>query len=355
MIKALVKSLKYLPIHVALWVLVWLFFVYFFSYSSEDGDFVFWFSNSLLPITMVVTYIFAYYLIPVFLLKRRYVVFTAYSLATVICSIYAMLLVTFVIFVFLSNFNINQMPLLTRNFAFVFILVYLVVGVVSFVQLLRHHYMVNASHGQLEKKLLEDRLLHKQKELHYLKEQIHPHFLFNTLNTIYGFALKESKETPELILKLSNLLDYTLNQIEKPHVALSEEINYIDSYIGLEQVRFRDSLRINFSKNIEYDVRVPPMLFMPFIENAFKHGAVVGEFLAIEMDLVATENKLLFTIENEIKTKNKSTENHGLGILNSRKRLDALYPNSYELKTEEEANKYQLSLAIYFKQPNSYV
>lgn len=355
MIQSLVKPLKYLPLHLALWVLVWLFFVYFFSYSSENTDFVFWFSNSLLPITMVTTYMFAYYLIPRYLLTKRYVAFTAYALATIICSVYAVLLLTFIIFVFLSNFDINQMPLLTRNFIFVFILVYLVVGVVSFVQLLRHHYTVNASHDQLEKKFLEGKLQLKQKELHYLKQQIHPHFLFNTLNTIYGFALKESKQTPELILKLSNLLDYTLNQIEKPTVSLSEEINYIDSYVGLEQVRFRDSLRIRFTKEIVNDVHVPPMLFMPFIENAFKHGAVVDDFLDIEMTLEANKERLVFTIENDIKSENKNTENHGLGIVHSRKRLNALYPDSYELKTTEDAGRHTLFLAIYFKKHIAHV
>ncbi|MBP2834332.1 histidine kinase, partial [Aquimarina sp. U1-2] len=100
---------------------------------------------------------------------------------------------------------------------------------------------------KLETKILETQLKLKDQELNYLKMQIHPHFLFNTLNTMYGFALKKADETPEMILKLSNLLDYLLYQVDKPFVALIDEINHIDDYIELEKMRFNDTLQVNFN------------------------------------------------------------------------------------------------------------
>ncbi len=239
-----------------------------------------------------------------------------------------------------------QMPLLTRNFVFVLILVYLVVGLVCFIQLLYYNNRTVRLNTELEHKLLEGQLILKQKELHYLKQQIHPHFLFNTLNTIYGFALKQSKETPELILKLSDLLDYILHQIEKPRVTLNEEIKHIDAYIGLERVRFRDKLRVNFTKDIQNDVQIPPMLFIAFVENAFKHGTPINGFLNVEIKIHADITGLYFSVKNTMNTRMSKTQNHGLGIENSIKRLDSLFPDAYTLQIKEEENWYNLDLNL---------
>lgn len=346
MLASLLKKTIYLPIHIILWVLVWLFYIYFFSYAADNDQFVIHFATSLLPITIVVTYIIAYYLIPRFLLKKRYIVFTAYLLYTVVGSLFLIIIITFINFIFLSNYDMKQMPLLTRNFVFVFILVYLVAGLVSLAQLLKYNYKAIHRNSVLENKILEGQLLLKEKELHYLKEQIHPHFLFNTLNTIYGAALKESKHTSDLILKLSNLLDYSLNQIKKKTVTISEETGYIDSYIGLEQVRFRESLSVTFTKNIQRDIQVPPMLFIAFVENAFKHGGPIDEFLIINIHLEVVDKRLHFTIENTVKAAQNNTLNHGLGLKNSKKRLDVLYPQRYTLTSELKGNWFYLDVNI---------
>lgn len=346
MLTSILKELKLTPIHLLLWVGVWLFYSYFFSYGSNNAEFVFWFSTSLLPITIVITYFISYGLIPRYLITKKYMHFITYLVYTIICSIYLILIITFINLIFLSDFNISKMPLLTRNVIFVLILVYLVVSVVCFIQLLRYNHKTSNRNKELENKLLEGRLLLKQKELYYLKQQIHPHFLFNTLNTVYGFALKGSKETPELILKLSNLLDYILNQIEKPTVPLTEEIKHIEAYIGLEQVRFRDTLRIHFTKEIHKEIQIPPMLFIAFVENAFKHGTPVDGFLDIHIDLKTNETQLLFTIQNTIKKKDIDTDSHGIGLENTQKRLETLFPNAYTLQYTEDNAIYKVYLEI---------
>ena len=142
----------------------------------------------------------------------------------------------------------------------------------------------------------------KDQELQYLKKQIHPHFLFNTLNTIYGFALKQSKNTPDIILKLSNLLDYILYQVNKPKVSLKEEIMHLQEYIALERIRFQDTLKITFSseKFIE-EKQIPPMLLIPFVENAFKHGNLIDGFLQVNILIEVENDSLRFVIKNTVK------------------------------------------------------
>ncbi len=346
MLKVLLKRITLIPLHLTLWLLVWLFYIYFFSYSSNNENFTITFASSLLPITIIATYTIAYHLTPTYLLKKKYVRFGFYLVYTIIGSLFLIIILTFINFIFLFNYDMNNMPLLTRNFLFVFILVYLVVGLFSFAELLKHSYKTTNQNTLLEKKLLEGELLLKKRELSLLKKQIHPHFLFNTLNTIYGAALQESKDTPDLILKLSNLLDYTLNQIDKPKVSITEEVRYIQSYIGLEHVRFKDLLKVNFNHIIKKDIEVPPMLFIAFIENAFKHGSIIEDFIEVDIKLNVSNEKLIFKIKNTINYLKTQTENHGLGLENSKKRLEAIYPNHFILTTKKKENWFYLHLEI---------
>ncbi len=344
------KALKFITIllHLLLWAGVWLFYIYFFSYATQDQRFIYFLSTSLLPITIVATYLVSYYLIPQFLLKKNVVLFIVYLIYVLVGILFLIIIVSFINFMFLSNFDMDKMPLLTRNFFFLFVLVFMVVSIVSFVQMLRQTTGIEKRNSILQERILNSQIELKERELHYLKEQIHPHFLFNTLNTIYGSALKESKDTPDLILKLSNLLDYTLNQIKKKTVPISEEVQYIESYIGLEQVRFRDILKVSFTKNIEQDIQVPPMLFIAFIENAFKHGEAINDILQVEISINVDKNQLHFTTKNTVKKQQKLTDNHGLGIENTKKRLDVLYPDSYQLTSEIRDNCFLLTLIINF-------
>ena len=135
--------------------------------------------------------------------------------------------------------------------------------------------------------------------------QIHPHFLFNTLNTMYGFSLKKADETPEMILKLSNLLDYLLYQVDKPFVLLTTEVNHIKDYIELEKMRFNDTLKIRFNyNNISETTKIAPMLLLPFIENSFKHGGLQHGVLDISIHLNCNNESIYFKIENSYKKTN---------------------------------------------------
>ena len=236
---------------------------------------------------------------------------------------------------------------MSRNYIFVLILVYLIVLLVSFVNLLSHNFETESKNRELQNKILETQLQIKDQELQYLKKQIHPHFLFNTLNTIYGFALKQSKNTPEIILKLSNLLDYILYQVNKPKVSLEKEIMHLQEYIDLERIRFQDTLKINFSSDrINNEKLVPPMLLIPFVENAFKHGNLINGFLQIDIQISVKDDSLNFMIKNTVKKEADEKSKTGIGLENIKKRLDLIYPDAYRLKIDLIEEWYQVDLHI---------
>ncbi len=339
---------KVIFFHLLFWVGVWFFYYYFFSYNSNDKVYITWFSSCLLPVTMMVTYFVVYFLIPRFLLTKKYVKLALYSFYTFVFSSYIIVLVIYGCLIFLLGFNISVMPPMSKNFLFILILVYLVAGVVSFITVLNHNFKTASVNKELQNKILETQLQLKEQELHYLKRQIHPHFLFNTLNTIYGFAIKQSKQTPEIILKLSNLLDYILYQVNKPNVSLKEEVLHIKEYIELEKIRFQESLKVDFSAGeIDENIRVAPMLLIPLVENAFKHGTLEDGFLTIDIQISLAGQQLTFRISNSYREANNNPKNGGIGLENIRKRLDLNYADNYELKTEKKNNRYIAELVIY--------
>lgn len=330
------------------WVGVWFFFYYFFSYNSNDTVYITWFSSALLPLTMGVTYFMNYYLVPNFLLTKKYFLFTLYSFYTLVFSSYLIVLVLYACLIFLLQFNISIMPPMSKNFFFILILVFLVVGIVNFISLLNNNFKTISKNKELQNKILNTQLQLKEQELHYLKHQIHPHFLFNTLNTIYGFALKQSVQTPEIILKLSNLLDYILYQVNKPTVSLKEEVLHIKEYVELEKIRFQDTLKVAFtSSEIDENIQIAPMLLIPFVENAFKHGSIINGFLTIEINVKVIKNQLEFYIGNTILKGNQKKKTSGIGLENIQKRLELNYTDNYNLVSEIENNRYVVRFFIF--------
>jgi len=296
---------------------------------------------------MITTYFVVYHLIPKYLLTKKYKLFVLYGFYTLVFSTYLIIITIFGSLIFLSNMEVKNMPPMSRNYVFVLILVYLIVGIVSFVNLLNHNFKTISENKELQNKILETQLQIKSQELNYLKKQIHPHFLFNTLNTIYGFALKQSKNTPEIILKLSNLLDYILYQVNKPKVSLKEEILHIKEYIDLEKIRFQDTLKVTFeANNIIPEKQVAPMLLIPFVENAFKHGSLIDGFLNVIIQIDLDQDQLYFSIKNTVLNDEPEHGKEGIGLENIKKRLDLLYKNNHELYIENKDNWFTINLAI---------
>ncbi len=339
--------IRNIPVHLLFWAGVWFFFYKFFSYNSSNQAYVTWFASLLLPLTMAVTYFAVYFLIPRYLLTKKYGRFFLFTFYMLIASSYFIVLIIYAILILVLKYDASNIPPMVKNFTFILILVYLIVGIVSFVSILKHNFTTEKRNRDLQNKILETQLQIKEQELHYLKMQIHPHFLFNTLNTIYGFALKQSKETPDIILKLSNLLDYILYQINKPCVSLKQEVTHIREYIELEKIRFRDSLLVEFHANdFSAGIEIAPMLLIPFVENAFKHGSRKEGVLEIFININVENDEMVFSIRNSYKPEKQEKKKTGIGLENIRKRLDLHYEGKYELNYQKSAEWFDVSLRI---------
>lgn len=203
--------------------------------------------------------------------------------------------------------------------------------------------------SQLQKRTNELENEKLQSELKYLKSQINPHFLFNTLNNIYGLSLENSKKTPDLILKLSDFLSFSLYESSQKLIPLNKEIALMNDFITLEKSRFEDRVSVNFTKpESTENISIPPLILVPFVENAFKHSLKDETKIAdITITLKTDSDMLLFEVKNS--KSNETTESNtkkGLGLENIKKRLDILYGNDHELTINKTINMFTISLKI---------
>jgi two-component system LytT family sensor kinase len=201
--------------------------------------------------------------------------------------------------------------------------------------------------AEKQKKEMENEKL--SSELAFLKSQVNPHFLFNILNNICSLARKKSDDTENAIIQLSKIMRYMLYDSRDEKVSLEKEVEYLQNYIDLQRLRISESVVIAFSieGNIE-GKRVEPMLLIPFVENAFKHGVSYLEDSSIAIRLRTSEGKLHFRVENNRIKKNEDPvqQESGIGLKNVLRRLDLLYPGTHSISIEETAAKYIVKLEI---------
>jgi two-component system LytT family sensor kinase len=175
-----------------------------------------------------------------------------------------------------------------------------------------------------EKDLIRDKL---ETELKFLRNQTNPHFLFNTLNNIYALARKKSDETADVVMKLSKLLRFMLYETRNKHIRISDEIKILDDYIELEKLRYNDRLTISFIREIDNEnEQIAPLLLIPFVENAFKHGASESRFESfIHLEMTLSDGILEFNIENTKEQNGKKINDENIGLTNVRRQLELLY------------------------------
>lgn len=197
--------------------------------------------------------------------------------------------------------------------------------------------------------------LNTETELKFLKSQINPHFLFNTLNSLYALSLKKSDSTPELVLKLSDILRYVIYDSTEDMVPLEKEINYLKSYLDLEQIRYGDRVAIDLKiHGNALGKEIAPLLFIPFVENSFKHGFGTNTLPGyLNIDIFCQSDHLVIRIINSVNGK-KASENEdyqgGIGLRNVSKRLKLLYPKRHEVVIEDRPKEYQVELIIQLNQ-----
>jgi len=186
----------------------------------------------------------------------------------------------------------------------------------------------------------------KEMELQFLKSQLNPHFLFNSLNNIYSLAYQKSDKTPDAILKLSEIMRYMIYESNDSWVSLSKEIEYVQSFIELQKLRFKDGAMVEFTMNGEIDnQRIVPLILISFVENAFKHGVANDPKNPIRINIIANQKILHFSITNKKNNFNKD-EVGGVGLSNVERRLQLLYPDRYKLNIVNSATHYTSELML---------
>jgi len=186
----------------------------------------------------------------------------------------------------------------------------------------------------------------REMELQFLKSQLNPHFLFNSLNNIYSLAYQKSDKTADAIMKLSEIMRYMIYESNTPTVSLSKEVDYLTNYIDLQKIRFKDGAYIEMVLNGEIDdQKIVPLMLISFVENAFKHGVVTDPEHPVKINIIANQKILHFSVINKKNNQNKDAQG-GVGLTNVERRLQLIYPDRYKLNVVNSATHYTCELMI---------
>jgi two-component system, LytTR family, sensor kinase len=328
-------SVKY---HILFWVVLTV------ALTSLSGSDLPYFTHLYLELInmsfySVVVYFNIFYLFPLYMKQRKLVMHLIWLLATaaVITPIKTLLLI------YISPSD-GVKALFIEKQHFIFISTFFV-GAASSIYYILSDWMTN----QNDKQELANQTL--QSELKFLKSQINPHFLFNTLNSLYALTLKKSDLAPEIVLKLSEMMRYMLYECNEKSVPLEKEVNYLINYLDLEKLRHGKKIAIQYNQSGAIaNQNIAPLIFIPFIENCFKHGVshqIAQAFVNIELSVV--QNKVTIEIENSKHATMPSLTNKksgGIGLGNVKRRLDLVYPNQYKLHIDDTPLTYKVTLQI---------
>lgn len=193
-------------------------------------------------------------------------------------------------------------------------------------------------------------------ELKFLKAQLNPHFLFNTLNNLYSYVLNQSPEAPDMILKLSGILDYVLYKSQNDTVALKEEVESINNFIGLEKIRYGDRLKVECSTAGNLSAPISPLILLSLVENAFKHGAS-GDVQSPHIKINITEDNSTITChiwntKSKINGEINDAYKEGIGLSNVRRQLNLIYPDRHRLDLDDQPHSFDVSLSLYPSRQN---
>lgn len=338
-----------LLLHLAFWTVYVVFFGLLYGSYIDDYYNAFMVELVELPFKMALVYFNMYYLMPTYLLQKRYLEFFVYLLLLMgtIGALMQFVLLPFLVHPIFCPTTCTEDNLTFYRFVKNIVNINYVVAISAVIALLKNWYQ----HQQSAQNLAKDKL---EAELKFLKAQIHPHFLFNTLNSLYSLTLKKSDNAPEVVLKLSSLMDYMLYDANAATVPLEKELDYIKNYIALEQVRYGARVDVQFTATGSIAGRqIAPMMLLPFVENAFKHGVSTETKGAwIRIDVKVSEEKLVLLVEN-CKCGEKASAStrdmaSGIGLKNLQRRLELLYEGRYKLEVEDEQDSYAARLEITF-------
>lgn len=332
--------------------LFWLAYLLFYTilYNSFNDEYVKTLEEvaSTLPVKMAMTYLVLYWLIPQYLYTKQYALFITLFLVIGLGMGYLDRILLHIHYVptYFPDYDYDRFPLTHVGKAVKSLLrISTVVFAAAIIKLVKRNYR----NEKLTEALTKERL---DAELNFLKAQVHPHFLFNTLNNLYSLTLQNSPKSSEVVLKLSNLLDYMLYECNVTMISMQKEIQQIHNIISLEKLRYGDRLEVSFSVSGDHsNQQIPPLLLLPFIENAFKHGIsndLENTFISIQLNV--KDSHLIFKVENSRSADSglasAASIAKGIGLRNVRRRLDLIYENRYDLQVFEEDDTFMIVLKV---------
>ena len=332
--------------HIIFWVVFVSFFALVYGSFEEDYSRQYLIQLSDAIVQAPAVYFTLYFLMPRFLFRERYLEFV----------IYLILLILGFSFLAWANYVFFQDPIFWADeyephlFNYAKILktttkIYPVIFLAVVFKWFKYWYKEQKS-NQL---LVEEKL---KAELNFLKAQVHPHFLFNTLNNLYALTLKKSKDAPEVVLKLSDLLNYMLYECAAEEVLVEKEIKLVKDYIDLEKIRYGSRLNVSFNiRGSALGKRMAPLMILPFVENSFKHG--VSEEIEnswVSIDLQLKDDSLTLKVENS-KSKDENSNDQfnyreGIGLRNVNRRLELLYPGMHVLEMHDAEEAFLIILNL---------
>ncbi len=336
-------------VHVVYWILIILFWP-LLSYLTE-GEIWEPFINKMgyLPSQMIVTYVFLYILLPWFFNKRYVLSAIGLIVLTYVTAVLARIMKIYFYEPMIGYDDPQEglIEILTQQDALLgqyVIWVYMTPVLTIIIVLIYTHFNQQRALAHLEAQ-------RAQSELSFLKAQLHPHFLFNTLNNLYTLSLQGSDMTVDVAMGLKKLLRYMLDKSENALIPLSEELDLVHTYVSLEKLRY--GKRLNYKEDIRLEneeYKVVPFVLLSLVENAFKHGASKDPGQPyIQVQLRTNDKRLDFSVENSVvkeKTDDSSGYAQGIGVSNIKRQLAILYPDRHSYKTTHEGESYKVQLSI---------
>ncbi len=333
--------------HIFFWVVVYLAYVLMFGsywglyYEEVMKNLI------LMPARIVGTYALIYWILPLALQQKKFLLFTLLAILHAVVFATAIWLSIRLVNLFPEHFDYSELPIFHFNKIFSTLFSNYVIPMFAVTVVIFKKWYIDE---QQKKKLVKENL---EAELSFLKSQVHPHFLFNTLNNLYALTLIKSEQTPDIVLKLSGLLDYMIYKSNDKFVPLEKEIEIIEGYIDLEKMRYNERLELKYDINGETNGhQIAPLILLPFIENSFKHGAGNDRSNPkISIKLNTYKEYLHLNVVNSIKVEAKKDESlsKGIGLKNVRRRLALIYPDAHNLQIDQTENQFEINLKIYWQ------
>lgn len=345
---------KRLLTHILFWIGVFVLYTQVFFNAGVSFWFGFMMNIVLFPSMIGTAYFLNYYQIPRLYERKKYLIFT-FSL---VLSTYLFTALARILTIYIAEPVLGLDQPLPDMWAIVLLTperliknyvmsIYIAPLIMLSIKMLKSNAEAKRNTEQLEK---EKHLA----EINFLKAQIHPHFLFNTLNNLYSLTLQKSDEAPKTVVKLSEMLDYMLYQCNDKKVTIQKEIQLINNYIDLERLRYGDRLDLQFNESIDSpEIQVAPLILLSLIENAFKHGvsgAIQAPFILIDLDV--NSEKLMLSVKNSKALQSQedpTSYKSGIGFSNVKRQLDLIYSDKYELEINDQPETYHVSLSIVLK------